>query len=168
MESKFYRELTRRLREEGITPGQPEERGLPVLLESRPAVFISASGLAYMPGEGGEEERELYHTAARLSEEVLEYTQAVERTPLLEADTLDTEYHLLAEYGGVVLAGKELERGYGYQFVTWSREGSGLAHGHYYLNRYKEAKEDFAVCAGLVPKELAASRKPPETPEMER
>ncbi len=167
MESKFYRELTRRLREEGITPGQPEERGLPVLLKSRPAVFISASGLAYLPEEGGEEQRELYHKAARLSEEVLEYTQAVERTPLLEADTLDTEYHLLAEYGGVVLAGKELERGYGYQFVTWSREGSGLAHGHYYLNGYKEAKEDFAVRAGLVPKELAASRNPPETPKME-
>lgn len=167
MENRFYRELSRRLAEEGIPTGQPGERGLPVLLHSRPAVFISASGLAYMPGEGGEEERELYHKAAQMSEEVLEYTQAVEQASVLEADTLDTEYRLLAEYGGVVLAGKEMERGYGYQFVTWSRDqdGRGLSHGHYYLNGYKQAKEDFAVRAGLVPKELLVSRRPPETPD---
>ena len=60
----------------------------------------------------------------------MEYTQAVEQASVLEADTLDTEYRLLAEYGGVVLAGKEMERGYGYQFVTWSRDqdGRGLSH----------------------------------------
>ena len=79
MENRFYRELSRRLAEEGISAGQPGEKGLPVLLDSRPAVFISASGLAYMPGEGGEEERELYHKAAQLSEGVVEYTQAVEQ-----------------------------------------------------------------------------------------
>ncbi len=130
MENRFYRELSRRLAEEGIPTGQPGEKGLPVLHDSRPAVFISASGLAYMPGEGGEKERELYHKAAQLSEEVVEYTLAVEQAPMLEADTLDTEYRLLAEYGGVVLAGKEMERGYGYQFVTWSRDqdGRGLSH----------------------------------------
>ncbi len=61
MENKFYRELSRRLAEEGISTDQPGEKGLPVLHDSRPAVFISASGLAYMSGEGGEEERELYH-----------------------------------------------------------------------------------------------------------
>ena len=61
MENRFHRELSRRLAEEGISTDQPGEKGLPVLLDSRPAVFISASGLAYMPGEGGEEERELYH-----------------------------------------------------------------------------------------------------------
>ena len=68
MESKFYREMSRRLAEEGILSGQPEEKGLPVLLHSRPAVFISASGLAYLP----EEEGKVYHRAARLSKEVLE------------------------------------------------------------------------------------------------
>ena len=111
MENRFYRELSRRLAEEGILSGQPEEKGLPVLLHSRPAVFISASGLAYMPEGGDEEEREVYHRAAQMSEEVLKYTQAVEQASVLEADTLDTEYRLLAEYGGVVLAGKEMERG---------------------------------------------------------
>lgn len=55
MENRFYRELSRRLAEEGIPSGQPEEKGLPVLLHSSPAVFISASGLAYMPGEGGQD-----------------------------------------------------------------------------------------------------------------
>ncbi|MCI8406243.1 MAG: hypothetical protein HFE43_04440 [Oscillospiraceae bacterium] len=125
MENRFYRELSRRLAEEGILSGQPEEKGLPVLLHSRPAVFISASGLAYMPEGGDEEEREVYHRAAQMSEEVLKYTQAVEQASVLEADTLDTEYRLLAEYGGVVLAGKEIERGYGYQFVTWSRDQDG-------------------------------------------
>ena len=61
MENRFYRELSRRLAEEGISADQPGEKGPPVLHDSRPADFISASGLAYMPGEGGEEERELYH-----------------------------------------------------------------------------------------------------------
>ena len=68
MENRFYRELSRRLAEEWIPTGQPGERGLPVLLHSRPAVFISASGLAYLP----EEEGKVYHRAARLSKEVLE------------------------------------------------------------------------------------------------
>lgn len=60
-----------------------------------------------------------------------------------------------------------MERGYGYQFVTWSRDQDRrrLSHGHYYLNGYKQAKEDFAVRAGLVPKELLVSRRPPETPD---
>ena len=41
---------------------------------------------------------------------------------------------------------------YGVQFVTWSRtfDRTGVTQGHYFGNCYQEAKQDFAVRAGLV------------------
>ena len=38
------------------------------------------------------------------------------------------------------------------QFVTWSRtfDRIGVTQGHYFGNCYREAKQDFAVRAGLV------------------
>ena len=76
--------------------------------------------------------------------------------PPLVADGLTGNYRLLAEFGNVVLAGHERERGYGVEFVTWERiqNGTGLWQGHYYDNDYAAAKQDFATRSGLLPSEL--------------
>ena len=74
--------------------------------------------------------------------------------PPLHASGLSEEFHLLADFGGAVLAGRELENGWGYQFVTWiwDHDRTGVSHGHYYEEDFQGAKQDFAVRSGLISK----------------
>lgn len=83
-----------------------------------------------------------------------EYVEAMENTPLLRARGLDNKFHLLADFGGAVLAGRERGTGRGYEFVTWiwDYERVGVSHGHYYEDDFAGAKRDFAVRSGLIPK----------------
>ena len=84
---------------------------------------------------------------------VKEYMTVMEQSPLLEATALDEEFRLLAEFNGAVLAGRETQ--YGYKFVTWERDydGNGVIWGHYYIDNYTDAKQDFAIRAGLIEKQ---------------
>ena len=85
---------------------------------------------------------------------MLEYTSAVEQAPPLKAISLKEDFRLLADFGGAVLAGRELENGWGYQFVTWIWDYGrvGVSHGNYYQGDYQGAKQDFAVRSGLISK----------------
>ena len=85
---------------------------------------------------------------------LFEYVEAMENTPLLRARGLDNKFHLLADFGGAVLAGRERGTGRGYEFVTWiwDYERVGVSHGHYYEDDFAGAKRDFAVRSGLIPK----------------
>ena len=67
---------------------------------------------------------------------------------------LSEKFHLLADFGGAVLAGRELENGRGYQFVTWiwDYNRTGVSYGHYYDEDFCGAKQDFAVRSGLISK----------------
>ena len=71
-----------------------------------------------------------------------------------ECTVLDNKFHLLADFGGAVLAGRERGTGRGYEFVTWiwDYERVGVSHGHYYEDDFAGAKRDFAVRSGLIPK----------------
>lgn len=77
--------------------------------------------------------------------------------PTLKASGLDESFKLLADFGGVVLAGQETK--YGVQFVTWdwSYDRKGVAHGDYYgpggADSYAAAKQDFATRSGLIPRD---------------
>jgi hypothetical protein len=65
------------------------------------------------------------------------------------------EFRLLSEYNNIVLAARDdTEHGHGLHFVTWKYDynRTGMYQGHY-TEDYSYAKEDFAVRAGLVPKE---------------
>lgn len=74
--------------------------------------------------------------------------------PCSVARGLDNKFHLLADFGGAVLAGRERGTGRGYEFVTWiwDYERVGVSHGHYYEDDFAGAKRDFAVRSGLIPK----------------
>ena len=76
----------------------------------------------------------------------------MENTPLLRARGLENKFHLLADFGGAVLAGRERAAGQGYEFVTWiwDEEKVGVSHGHYYEDDFAGAKRDFAVRSGLI------------------
>ena len=121
MENKFFEELSRRLREGGIESSNVEDKRLEVFLHGRPVLFVSPGHDAFLLPAGSQNQKasELYHRVAEMADEVYEYVEAVQNAPLLRASSLKDEFHLLADFGGAVLAGIELPKEWGYQFNTW-------------------------------------------------
>ena len=156
MENKYFAELARRLRAAGITAGHPEKNRLTVLLNNQPVLSVSAGSDVFLlpAGSNQPEAGELYHKVAQTADEVYAYVEAIQTAPLLHASGLSEKFHLLADFGGAVLAGRELENGWGYQFVTWiwDHDRTGVSHGHYYEEDFQGAKQDFAVRSGLISK----------------
>ena len=156
LENKYFAELARRLRAAGITAGHPEKNRLTVLLNNQPVLSGSAGSDVFLlpAGSNQPEAGELYHKVAQTADEVYAYVEAVQTAPLLHASGLSEKFHLLADFGGAVLAGRELENGWGYQFVTWiwDHDRTGVSHGHYYEEDFQGAKQDFAVRSGLISK----------------
>lgn len=156
MENKYFAELARRLRAAGITAGHPEKNRLTVLLNNQPVLSVSAGSDVFLlpAGSNQPEAGELYHKVAQTADEVYAYVEAVQTAPLLHASGLSEKFHLLADFGGAVLAGRELENGWGYQFVTWiwDHDRTVVSHGHYYEEDFQGAKQDFAVRSGLISK----------------
>ena len=79
-----------------------------------------------------------------------EYMTVMERAPKLQATGLEGDYRILADFGGTVLAGTPSK--YGVQFVTWDwdYDRTGVSHGHYFMENYDAAKQDFATRSGLI------------------
>ena len=156
MKNKFFAGLSRRLYIDGIESSAIEDKRLEVFLHSQPVLYVSpASDIFLLPaGNKSEEASELYHQVAMVADEVYEYVEAVQNTPLLHASGLHEDFRLLADFGGAVLAGQERENGQGYQFVTWiwDYDRTGVGHGHYYEGNFRLAKQDFAVRSGLIPR----------------
>ena len=154
--NKYFAELARRLRAAGITTGHPERNQLTVLLNDQPVLFVSSESDVFLlpAGSNPPEASELYHKVAQTAEEVYAYVEAIQTAPLLHASGLSEKFHLLADFGGAVLAGRELGNGWGYQFVTWiwDHDRTGVSHGHYYEEDFQGAKQDFAVRSGLISK----------------
>ena len=156
MENKYFTELAHRLQAAGITTGHPERNQLTVLLNDQPVLFVSSESDVFLlpAGSNNMEASELYHRVAQTADEVYAYVDAVQTAPILHASGLSEKFHLLADFGGAVLAGRELGNGWGYQFVTWiwDHDRTGVSHGHYYEEDFQGAKQDFAVRSGLISK----------------
>ena len=156
LENKYFTELAHRLQAAGITTGHPERNQLTVLLNDQPVLFVSSESDVFLlpAGSNPPEASELYHKVAQTAEEVYAYVEAIQTAPLLHASGLSEKFHLLADFGGAVLAGRELGNGWGYQFVTWiwEHDRTGVSHGHYYEEDFQGAKQDFAVRSGLISK----------------
>lgn len=156
MTNEFFEELSRMLRKKGIVSEIQKDRRLEVFLYSQPALFVTPKNEAFLLPEmsGNNKASELYHEVAQTADEVWSYVEAVQTSPLLHASGLSEKFHLLADFGGAVLAGRELENGWGYQFVTWIWDygRTGVSHGHYYGEDFCGAKQDFAVRSGLISK----------------
>lgn len=156
MENKYFTELAHRLQAAGITTGHPERNQLTVLLNDQPVLLVSSESDVFLlpAGSNPPEASELYHKVAQTAEEVYAYVEAIQTAPLLHASGLSEKFHLLADFGGAVLAGRELGNGWGYQFVTWiwDHDRTGVSHGHYYEEDFQGAKQDFAVRSGLISK----------------
>ena len=136
MAQQFFEELSRCLRKEQIESRNREDRRLEVFLHGQPVLSVSPGNEVFLlpAGSKNPEANELYHRVATAADRVFEYVEAMENTLLLRARGLDNKFHLLADFGGAVLAGRERGTGRGYEFVTWiwDYERVGVSHGHYY------------------------------------
>ena len=136
---KFFEELSRRLREGGVESSNVEDRRLEIFLHGQPVLFVSPGNDVFLfpAGSNNPEASELYHRVAQTADEVYTYVEEVQTAPTLHISGLSEKFHLLADFGGAVLAGRELENGRGYQFVTWiwDYNRTGVSYGHYYQSR---------------------------------
>ena len=157
----YFEELSYALRRRELL-SRPEEDGLlPVEWGGRILCRITESGaVRYDPTwVDTDRAKEALAQAAETSGMVMEYMRLMETAPPLKAEGLEDGYRVLADFNGTVLAGKETLLGA--QFVTWARDydRKGLNNGHYYMEDYQSAKEDFALRAGLVDREQLFGRE---------
>ena len=155
--NKYLAELSRVLKKEGFEVAPVSESELSVLLNGAVACRVGGAGALFQRPEDlhTEEANEIYHQVAPFSKMVSEYMREMERGPVLKASGLSEQVKLLADFGGSVLAGQEMERGAGMQFVTWlwDYDRAGVTLGHYFGDDYQAAKKDFALRSGLTQEE---------------
>ena len=75
------------------------------------------------------------------------------KQPYLKADGLEDGYKVLADFNGTVLAGVQSKHGVHFVTWDWAYGHTGVCHGHYFMENYDAAKQDFAIRSGLTQKE---------------
>ena len=75
------------------------------------------------------------------------------KQPFLKADGLEDGYKVLADFNGTVLAGVQSKHGVHFVTWDWDYDRTGAVHGHYFMENYAGAKQDFAIRSGLIQKE---------------
>ena len=150
----YFKELSIVLRQAGFTVLPEQDEFLPVEWEGQALCWITGEGSILYRHEAicTDDLADALMRAEELVGTVREYVEAVQNAPLLHASGLHEDFHLLADFGGAVLAGREQPGGAGYQFVTWTwdYDRTGVSHGHYYDGNFQSAKQDFAVRSGLI------------------
>ena len=157
----YFEKLSYALRRRELLP-RPEEDGLlPVEWNGSILCRVTERGaVRYDPTWVDTDRAKAALTqAAEAAGTVMEYMTLLGSAPPLKAEGLADGYRVLAEFNGAVLAGKETLLGA--QFVTWARDygRKGLNNGHYYMEDYQSAKEDFALRSGLVARERVFDRE---------
>lgn len=154
--SPYFSELSLRLSKEGYTVHIGETDCLSADWQGLPLCRITADGgVRYWQEDVATPERErACERATDLACTVREYMTLLEQAPPLQAQSLTGDYRLLADFNGAVLAVHPTRLGV--QFVTWdwSFDRTGLNQGNYFQENYVGAKQDFAIRAGLISKQL--------------
>ena len=158
--NRYFQELSRNLRHEGLTVKPETEEGLlPVELDGQRLCQITEiSGVRYWKEDVASDSRqEALDRVTAITKSTAEYMNQMETASQLTASGLTGDYRLLADFNNVVLAGHPTQ--YGVQFITWERvrERTALHQGHYYgpdigVDGYTSAKRDFAARSGLIPR----------------
>ena len=152
---RFLEETAIRLRQNGFTVEPIEDHHLPVCWEKGRLCRITGKGSVFYRREDVDtpQAEDALYRVEDIAAKTLEYMTAMEAAPQLKASGLDSDYRILAEFGGTVLAGTPSK--YGVQFVTWDwdYDRTGVVHGHYFMENYDAAKQDFATLSGLIQKE---------------
>ena len=152
---RYLEETATRLRQNGFTVEPIEDHHLPVCWEKGRLCRVSGKGSVLYRQENVDSIRaqDALQTVIDTAKMTSEYMVILETAPRLKASGLDGDYRILADFGGTVLAGSPSK--YGVQFVTWNwdYDRTGVVHGHYFMENYDGAKQDFATRSGLIQKE---------------
>ena len=144
VEQKLLRkELDARLLEDGL---------IRVKWNGQPLCSVDRDGIVrFRPVDitGPAVDRQL-RTVIQTAGHVKEYMRIFERAPALKAIGLEDSYKVLADFGDAVLAGRSCKTGAKFVTWEWDFDRQGVHAGHYFMENYEAAKQDFAVRAGLV------------------
>ena len=144
VEQKLLRkELDARLLEDGL---------IRVKWNGQPLCSVDRDGIVrFRPADitGPEVDRQL-RTVIQTAGHVKEYMRIFERAPALKAVGLEDTYKVLADFGDAVLAGRSCKTGAKFVTWEWDFDRQSVHAGHYFIENYEAAKQDFAVRAGLV------------------
>ena len=152
---RYLEELKISLVHAGFEPERIEDQHLPVRWEHHYLCRVSGKGSVLYRQENVDSVRaqDALQSVIDTAKMTSEYMAILETAPRLKASGLDGDYRILADFGGTVLAGTPSK--YGVQFITWDwdYDRTGVVHGHYFMEKYDEAKQDFATRSGLIQKE---------------
>ncbi len=109
MEREYFKELSRRLREEGTETSLADKQKLEVLLHGQPVLYVSTTGDVFLlpAGSKSEEASELYHRVAAVADEVYEYVKVLQGAPLLHVSsaTATTTKEIIRQPNRISLSG---------------------------------------------------------------
>ena len=139
----LHRELDARLLDDGL---------IHIRWNEKPLCSVDRDGIVrFRPADitGPEVDRQL-RTVIQAAGQVKEYMRIFECAPALKAVGLEDTYKVLADFGDAVLAGQLGKKGARFVTWEWDFDRQGVHAGHYFMENYEAAKQDFAVRAGLV------------------
>ena len=152
---RYLRETAIVLAREGFQTGKTDTGKLRVLLDGAPLCEVTENGgITYRNEDINEPERvaakDMVYEIVR---NTAEYMRQMETAPFLKADGLEDGYKVLADFNGTVLAGVQSKHGVHFVTWDWAYGHTGVCHGHYFMDNYAGAKQDFAIRSGLIQKE---------------
>ena len=151
----YLEEICVRLYRAGFETLPLEGAQLPVLWNGTPLCRITGKGSVFYRRQDVDtpQAEDALYRVEDIAARTREYMLAMETAPQLKASGLEGDYRILADFNGTVLAGTHSK--HSVQFVTWDWDynRTGLSHGHYFMEGYDEAKQDFAIRSGLIHKE---------------
>ena len=148
----YLEEICVRLHRAGFETQPLEDSQMPVYWNGVPLCRITGKGSVFYRREDVDtpQAEDALYRVEDIAAKTLEYMTTMESAPQLKASGLDGDYRILADFGGTVLAGTPSK--HGVQFVTWNwdYDRTGVVHGHYFMENYDAAKQDFATRSGLI------------------
>ena len=149
---RFLREVEQKLLRKELDARLLEDGLIHIRWKEKPLCSVDRDGIVrFRPADitGSEVDRQL-RTVTQTAAQVKEYMQIFERAPALKAVGLDDTFKVLADFGDAVLAGRYCKTGAKFVTWEWDFDRQGVHSGHYFMENYEAAKQDFAVRAGLV------------------
>ena len=148
----FLQEVERKLLRKELDARLLEDGLVYVRWNEKPLCSVDRDGIVrFRPADitGAEVDRQL-RTVIQAAGHVKEYMRIFERAPALKAIGLEDSYKVLADFGDAVLAGRSCKTGAKFVTWEWDFDRQGVHAGHYFMENYEAAKQDFAARAGLV------------------
>ena len=149
---KFLREVEQKLLRNELDTKLLQDGLIHVRWNEKPLCSVDRDGIVrFRPADITDPEvdrqlRMVIQTAAQTKE----YMRIFERAPALKAVGLEDSFKVLADFGDAVLAGQLGKKGARFVTWEWDFDRRGVHAGHYHMENYEAAKQDFAVRAGLV------------------